>query len=72
MRDSGTDGSPEPVRRIASPCVGVCKIDESTGYCEGCWRTLREIAGWLSYSDAERARVITILAARRGACGRRL
>ncbi len=71
MTDSGAGVSPGPVARIESPCIGVCKIDEATGYCEGCWRTLQEIAGWLSYDDAERARTVTILAARRAACARR-
>ena len=32
----------EPV----SPCNKICRIDRTTGWCEGCWRTLAEIAGW--------------------------
>lgn len=29
-----------------SPCVKICRIDERTGWCEGCWRTLDEIVVW--------------------------
>ena len=42
---------------IASPCVGVCKIDPSTGYCLGCARTGDEIAWWWSGSSAARTEV---------------
>lgn len=30
----------------ASPCTRVCRIDPRTGWCEGCRRTLQEIADW--------------------------
>ena len=40
----------------ASPCVGVCVIDEERGICTGCARTLDEIAAWGSASDAFRDR----------------
>ena len=31
---------------VASPCVSVCRMHEPTGWCEGCLRTLDEIAFW--------------------------
>jgi predicted Fe-S protein YdhL (DUF1289 family) len=31
---------------VPSPCNSVCRISEATGLCEGCLRTLDEIAGW--------------------------
>jgi predicted Fe-S protein YdhL (DUF1289 family) len=31
---------------IASPCIGVCRIDERSGLCLGCARTRDEIATW--------------------------
>ena len=40
-----------------SPCVGVCKLDEATGYCLGCARTGEEIAVWRDQSDAWRSTV---------------
>ena len=36
---------------IASPCIDVCKIDEASGLCLGCWRTLAEIAAWGGAGD---------------------
>ncbi|MBZ4200972.1 MAG: DUF1289 domain-containing protein [Methylotenera sp.] len=30
----------------ASPCIGVCAIDDSSGFCLGCQRSLDEIKGW--------------------------
>lgn len=42
---------------IQSPCILVCSIDPATGYCFGCGRTGAEIAGWITYSDEERAMV---------------
>jgi predicted Fe-S protein YdhL (DUF1289 family) len=40
---------------VASPCINVCRMDEATGWCEGCHRTLDEIAFW-SVLDDERQR----------------
>ena len=31
---------------VPSPCISVCRMDEATGMCEGCWRTLSEIGVW--------------------------
>lgn len=53
-------------RRVESPCVGVCIIDEATGLCEGCLRTLDEVAVWGS-STAEQRRAILAAVAARGA-----
>jgi hypothetical protein len=37
-----------------SPCLSVCRMDAVTGLCQGCFRTLEEIAAWGGASDAER------------------
>jgi hypothetical protein len=50
---------------VPSPCVSICVIDEPTGLCAGCYRTLGEIAGWIDLSAAERRAVIANLALRR-------
>lgn len=52
-------------RRVESPCVGVCVIDEASGLCEGCLRTLDEIALWGSSSPAQRREVLARIDARR-------
>ncbi len=50
---------------IASPCVKICTVDPAQDRCNGCHRTLDEIARWSAMSDTERARVIALLPARR-------
>jgi uncharacterized protein len=45
---SNAPGSDIPV---PSPCINVCKIHQDSGLCEGCWRTLNEIAIWGTASD---------------------
>jgi predicted Fe-S protein YdhL (DUF1289 family) len=50
---------------VESPCVRVCVIDQATGYCCGCYRTLDEISYWTRYTPEERTRLIARLHARR-------
>lgn len=41
---------------IESPCILVCAIDMSSGYCFGCGRTRDEIGAWITMTpDARRA-----------------
>ncbi len=54
---------------VASPCTSVCVIDQVTGLCGGCLRTLDEIAGWIDFSTAEKRAVIAALDARRSQFG---
>ena len=65
--DGAGDGIVEtvPVQPIESPCVNVCAIDDDTGWCIGCGRTLDEIAGWSSGTSAWRRGVMTVLPERR-------
>jgi predicted Fe-S protein YdhL (DUF1289 family) len=46
-----------------SPCTGVCRIDP-TGLCEGCKRTLKEIADWPMLGPAQKRAVLAQLPAR--------
>jgi hypothetical protein len=50
---------------VASPCVDVCRMDAASGYCEGCRRTLEEIACWSAYGPAEKRAVLARLPARK-------
>jgi len=52
-------------QEVASPCINVCRIDAASGYCEGCRRTLEEIAAWSAYSSAEKRAVLAQLPARK-------
>lgn len=49
----------------ASPCIAVCRIDEKSGLCTGCLRSLDEIAGWAAYDSARRQAINAGLPARR-------
>jgi len=50
---------------VASPCVDVCRMDDATGLCAGCWRTLDEIAAWSALDDDARRAVWARLGERR-------
>ncbi|MFO1119770.1 MAG: DUF1289 domain-containing protein [Rhodospirillales bacterium] len=56
-----------PVATVASPCIGVCKIDRATGLCSGCLRDLSEIGAWRDADDALRRRILDRIAHRRAA-----
>lgn len=47
--------------QIATPCIKVCIVQQPSGLCVGCGRTLAEIARWMSFSDAERSRIMAEL-----------
>jgi len=42
---------------VASPCVGVCVLDESD-VCIGCYRSSGEIMQWPGASDAEKREML--------------
>ena len=52
---------------VPSPCVDVCRMDEATGWCEGCQRTLAEIAAWGGLDEEAKRAVWQALPARRAA-----
>ncbi|MCX7892129.1 MAG: DUF1289 domain-containing protein [Burkholderiales bacterium] len=58
--------SPAPADEVRSPCVNVCRMNPRTGYCEGCLRTIDEIAGWSQFGADEKRAVLARLPARRG------
>jgi len=41
-----------------SPCIGVCVINPQNQLCDGCLRTLDEIAAWWDYTPEEKYTVI--------------
>ncbi|HEX6018434.1 MAG TPA: DUF1289 domain-containing protein [Burkholderiaceae bacterium] len=55
---------------VPSPCINVCRIDASSGWCEGCLRTIDEIAGWSAMSDDDKRVVWKALEQRRAALAR--
>lgn len=51
----------------ASPCVAICRIDEHTGLCIGCFRNIDEIRDWIIMLPDERQRVLNSIVERRAA-----
>jgi predicted Fe-S protein YdhL (DUF1289 family) len=40
-----------------SPCISVCRLDETIGRCVGCHRTLAEIGAWSRLDDEAKLQV---------------
>ncbi|WP_306303733.1 DUF1289 domain-containing protein [Paraburkholderia mimosarum] len=40
-----------------SPCINICRMHEASGLCEGCLRTLDEIASWSTFDEAAKRAV---------------
>ncbi len=46
--------SPTAYSYVPSPCVGVCRMNDATGWCDGCLRTRGEIADWGKLVDRDK------------------
>ena len=53
-----------PGATVPSPCASVCRMEMDSGYCEGCLRTLDEIAAWGRMEDGEKREVWAQIAKR--------
>ena len=49
---------------IESPCTRVCVVHPMCKLCIGCGRSLDEIARWIDFDAAERARIMAQLPGR--------
>ena len=49
----------------ASPCVKICVIDDATGLCAGCRRTIEEIMAWPRATVAEKEAILAAIGTRR-------
>lgn len=52
---------------VPSPCINICRMDAANGLCEGCRRTIDEIATWSSLDDNGKRAVWRRIEARRRA-----
>lgn len=43
------------VKRVRTPCIGVCSTVFGDTVCRGCKRFMHEVVHWNAYSDAEKA-----------------
>ena len=50
---------------VPSPCVGICRVDEARGRCEGCLRTLDEIGRWSALGAGDKRAILAELRGRR-------
>lgn len=50
---------------VVSPCINVCRMDEASGLCVGCFRKIEEIAAWSRCDDAYRRAVLASVEQRR-------
>jgi predicted Fe-S protein YdhL (DUF1289 family) len=42
---------------VPSPCINICRMNEATGWCDGCLRTIDEIANWSLFDEATKRTV---------------
>lgn len=40
-----------PAAPPPSPCISLCKMDQDSGLCQGCLRTIDEIIQWSTADD---------------------
>jgi predicted Fe-S protein YdhL (DUF1289 family) len=48
---------PDEPAGVPSPCINICRMDAASGLCEGCLRTIDEIAAWGSMADGDKRSV---------------
>jgi len=46
---------------VPSPCIGICRFDDASGYCLGCARTRDELGEWPDASDERRSEIWSAL-----------
>lgn len=49
---------------MITPCILVCTLDDRTGLCSGCARSLDEIGGWAGFTPDKRQQIMAALPAR--------
>jgi uncharacterized protein len=54
----------QPSGEAPSPCISLCRMDPVSELCEGCFRTLDEIALWGRMEDAGRREIWRLIANR--------
>ncbi len=56
---------------VPSPCIAVCQVDDATGCCIGCFRSIDEIREWPILSADEKRAVLARIAERKAAAAGR-
>ena len=55
---------------IASPCIAVCQIDDASGCCIGCFRSIDEIREWPIMTAEQKTETLSRIAERKATAGR--
>ena len=53
------------VENVPSPCISVCRMNEMTGLCEACYRTIDEIVQWAGADDESKRTIWSRIEQRR-------
>ena len=64
---SPVQGPPVEVAELESPCINTGVVDQVSGWCRGCYRTLAEISRWSRYTHSEKLAVLNDVAQRKAA-----
>jgi predicted Fe-S protein YdhL (DUF1289 family) len=51
---------------VPSPCINVCRMNPDTGLCEGCARTIAEIAMWGNATNEAKRAIWKLVRQRQG------
>lgn len=49
---------------VSTPCIGLCKIEQTSRLCMGCYRSIEEITRWGQLSESERLALMKCLPTR--------
>jgi len=52
---------------LPSPCISICQMEETTGLCTGCQRTIEEIIDWSVAPEAKKRQIWLAINERRAA-----
>ncbi|WP_068003337.1 DUF1289 domain-containing protein [Pseudovibrio axinellae] len=56
---------PDDLKPADSPCLKLCKLDDTKQFCVSCWRHIDEITGWRSLSTKAQHAVLASLPERK-------
>jgi uncharacterized protein len=62
-QDAAQNGA-QSVAPVPSPCINVCRMNAATGLCEGCLRTIEEIASWSKIDDTAKRAIWDVIETR--------
>ncbi|MDC0215472.1 DUF1289 domain-containing protein [Candidatus Pelagibacter sp.] len=46
------------LKKIISPCEGICSINKKSNFCIGCGRTIEQISKWSNFNETKKKKII--------------